>query len=391
MKEYDFNEIIERRYTGSRKWDGTSEFFGTLDVLPMWIADMDFKAPPAVVQAVLDLAANGVYGYPLYTNDFYLSIIAWLKERHAWRIEQEWILRAPGVMPAVSAAILAFTKPGDKVIIQTPVYPAFFDCIIKNGRQVAENKLLVEAGRYVMDLGQLELLMQGGAKVLLLCSPHNPVGRVWTLRELFELGKLCERYDVLVLSDEIHADMVFAGHKHTPLAAVSKELAQRVITFMAPSKTFNIPGFYTAFAVVSKEGLRQKLKAMLEALEIDKANLMGIAAATAAYQHGAAWLNDLLLYLAGNALYIERYIKENIPQIAVTAQEGTYLLWLDFSCLGLSQLELCDFLIKEAKVALSNGAVFGQDGFMRLNFGCPRALVKEGLTRISEAIERYYK
>lgn len=388
MKEYDFAELIERRQSGSRKWDGVAEFFKTSDVLPMWIADMDFKAPPAVMQAVLALGESGVFGYPLYTREFYLSIMTWLKKRYDWQIEREWILRSPGVMPAVCAAILAFTVPGEKVIIQTPVYPAFFDCITKNGREAALNALLVEDGRYVMDLISLEKIMQDGARVLLFCSPHNPVGRVWTKDELCELGRLCERYDVLILSDEIHADLAFAGHVHTPFAAISQNLLQRTITFMAPSKTFNIPGFYTAFAI-AEERLSAPLKAMLEALEIDKVNLMGIAAATAAYQHCEPWLCDLLSYLSGNAFYMEQFIRKNIPQVKFTVHEGTYLRWLDFRNLGFTHEELGRFLTKEAKVALSDGLVFGQSGFMRMNFGCPRALLTEGLTRIAEAIQKY--
>jgi cystathionine beta-lyase len=384
---YNFDDVIERRNTGSRKWDGTDEFFGSSDVLPMWIADMDFKAPPAVMQAVLNCASQGVYGYPLYMKEFYLSIAEWLKKRQGWSIMGEWILRSPGVMPAVSAAILAFTEPCEKIIIQTPVYPAFFDCIKRNGRQIAENALLVQDGRYVMDLENLEYLMQNGAKTLLFCSPHNPVGRVWTKAELCELGKLCERYDVLILSDEIHADLVLAGNSHTSLAAISPELARRTITFIAPSKTFNIAGFYTAAAIASEERLRNRLRSVLEALEIDKVNMMGIAAAAAAYKGGEQWLNDLLLYLNNNALFIQQFVKENIPELKTFIHEGTYLMWLDFRGLGLAHQELLDFLIKDAKVALSDGLVFGQAGFMRMNFGCPHSLVKDGVNRIAEVVK----
>ncbi|MCE5285239.1 MAG: PatB family C-S lyase [Pelosinus sp.] len=390
-QEYDFNQVVERRHSGSRKWDGNCEFFGTADVLPMWIADMDFKAPPAVMQAVLDCAANGVYGYPLYKEEFYLSIMAWLKKRHGWAVEREWILHSPGVMPAVSASILAFTKTNDKIIIQTPVYPAFFDCIKRNGRQIVENPLLVQDERYVIDFKNLEALLQAGAKMLLFCSPHNPVGRVWTKHELYELGKLCERYKVLILSDEIHSDLVFAGHKHMPLADISPELARRTITFIAPSKTFNIAGFYTAAVIIAEESLRSELQAVLAALEIDKVNMMGIAAATAAYQHGEPWLNELLLYLERNVLYMQQFIRKNIPSIQLTVQEGTYLMWLDFTAIGISHQELLDFLIKEAKVALSDGLVFGQAGFMRINFGCPHSVLNEGLTRIAEAVRRKYE
>lgn len=384
-----FDAVIERRNTASWKWDKMDRVFGTSDLLPMWIADMDFAAPPEVIEAVTRKAQHGIYGYATFPNSFYESIIGWMERRHNWQIEREWISVTPGVVPAISIAVQAFTEPGDSIIIQPPVYPPFFRSVKANKRQLVENPLKFEGGRYVMDFDDLERKLNPSVKMIILCSPHNPVGRVWSQDELTRLAEICLKHNVLLLSDEIHGDLIFKGHKHIPLAMLGQEIAASTITFTAPSKTFNLAGLYTSATVISNPKLREKFNALLEVVAVGEGNVFGIAACEAAYNFGEPWLEELLPYLEANADYIAQFIKDNIPQVKMTKPECTYLAWLDFRELGMDGPQLRNFLIHKAKVGLNDGITFGKegDGFARLNFGCPRSFVEEGLKRIERAIK----
>ncbi|CQR73768.1 Cystathionine beta-lyase PatB [Sporomusa ovata DSM 2662] len=388
---YNFDATISRQGTGCRKWDSLDSVFGRKDILPFWIADMDFATPPGVVEALKEKVEHKVFGYHTRDNSFYKAAIDWEMERHGWGIKQEWLLNTPGVVPSISFAILALTEPGDQIIVQPPIYPPFFACVTKNGRQLIENPLINIDGNYVLDFDDLERKMSPKVKMLLLCSPHNPVGRVWTKEELSRLAEICLRHNVLIISDEIHADLVYSGHKHIPLSFLGSEVAQSTITFLSPSKTFNIAGTYTSFAVIPNEIHRRKFAQLMDALHLDSGNLFGITAAEAAFRTGGPWLDELLAYLESNAEFLVNYVKSNIPSISTTVPQGTYLAWLDFNKSGIHTSELHHFLIHKAGLGLNAGATFGTQGtgFARLNFGCRRTLLAEGLFRLETAMKKF--
>lgn len=386
-KNVNFDEVINRCGTGSRKWDNAAAVFGAQDVLPMWIADMDFTAPPAVVEALKSKVEQQVYGYYIRDEAVYQAAASWLERRHGWEAAHEWVINANGVVSSINIAILALTAPGDQIIIQPPIYPPFFSSVSKNGREIVENPLKYENGNYYFDFADLEKKLTPRVKMLLLSSPHNPVGRVWTKDELQQLGEICLRHNVIIISDEIHGDLVFQGHKHIPLATLSPELAKQTITCISPSKTFNLAGLYTSFMVIPDREKRREISILLEKLDISRSNLFGLAAAQAAYESGDDWLDALLVYLEGNADFLVQYITANIPEVRVSKPEGTYLAWLDFRGL-FNAADVQPFLIQQAKVGLNDGSTFGKqgEGFARLNFGCPRALLQEGLDRIARAM-----
>jgi cystathionine beta-lyase len=384
--KYDFDRVIERRGTDSDKW----QVYGA-EVLPMWVADMDFLAPPQVIDALVKRAQHGVFGYPMHPDPYYEygSMIDWMRTRHGWNIKRKWITHSPGVVTALNLAVNAFTQPGDKIIVQPPVYPPFFSIVKNNGRQLVFNPLRTENGYYRMDLADLEKRIDSRTKALMLCSPHNPVGRVWTREELAALGEICLRKNVLIFSDEIHSDLILRGAKHTPLATISPELAEITITLIAPSKTFNIPGLFTSALIIPNPKLRAQFNHMLENMALNSSNIFGMVGLEAAYRHGAEWLDELLVYLQGNIDFTIRFFKERVPQIKITCPEGTYLLWLDCRDLGLGHDALRDLFLKQAQVALNEGHTFGAggEGFMRMNIGCPRSVLQEGLERIERAVK----
>ncbi len=387
--KYDFDSIIDRRGTSSVKWDYLDRVFKNTEVIPMWVADMDFTAPQPVIDVIIERAKHGVYGYTEKPSSFYHSAAEWLKRRHSWVIDSRWITVCPGVVPTLNFCILAMTEPGDKVLLQSPVYPPFFASIRNNGRVLVDNPLKLQGDQYVMDYEDLESKLSDGVKLMLLCSPHNPVGRVWSREELLKVGELCTKYDVVIVSDEIHSDLIFSGCKHTPLASLSEKLAERTITCIAPSKTFNIAGFGTSMTITSNESLKNKLDGYLNKLGIEMTNLFGIAALEAAYNQGEEWLDQVLAYLEGNLDFLMDYLNLHIPQIKVARPEGTYLVWLDCRGLEMKQKELVDFFINKAHVGLNDGTPFGpgEEGFMRMNIACPRSVLEEGLNRIKQAIE----
>jgi cystathionine beta-lyase len=383
---FDFDRIIPRAGTGALKWDGRLNVFKTEDVLPLWVADMDFAVPEAVSAALMARAAHPIYGYSLMPDAVYGALIDWLRHRHQWQIERDWILMAPGVVPSLHAAVLAYTAAGEGVIVQPPVYFPFFSAVTGNGRKLIENPLLFEDGHYRIDFEHLERCA-AGARLLLLCSPHNPVGRVWHEDELRELLRIARKHKLVVLSDEIHHDLVFPGVRHVPLATLAGE-GDRIVTAVAPSKTFNIPGLGLSALVVSDSGLREKLQQAFAHLHFGGANPFSTTAFAAAYQHGAAWLEALRIYLAATRDEVARTFAREAPAIRVVEAEGTYLMWLDCRALELDDEAMKRFFVREARVGMSPGALFGQggEGFMRLNLGAPRSVIREAVRRIVAAV-----
>jgi cystathionine beta-lyase len=388
--KYDFDKVVDRTGTESLKWVYPRKVLKVEDAIPMWVADMDFEAPPAVVEAIRNRAAHGVYGYPLIPPSFWQAAIGWLKRRHGWEIRKDWMAKTPGIVPALNYSVRAFTKPGDGVIIQTPVYFPFYHAVENNSRRVVRNPLQFDGRRYTMDLEDLERKLDEGSRMLILCSPHNPVGRVWTRDELEALGRLAKERDLVVVSDEIHADLVYSGHRHHVLAALSSDLADRTVTCIAPSKTFNIPGLSTAVVIASNPKLLGAFKDETERAGFELGQVFGIVGFEAAYSQGDDWLDELLPYLEANVDFMEKFLEERIPGVRLVKPEGTYLALLDCRGLGLESAALNDFFLKKARVYFSDGAMFGEEaaGFVRINFGCPRALLMEALDRIERAVKQ---
>ena len=386
----DFDRIIPRDQTDSVKYDGRAEYFGTADVLPLWVADMDFAAPDAVTQALLTRASHPIYGYSRYPAALFDALIDWLRQRHGWVIERDWILLAPGVVPSLHAAVLAFAEAGEGVIVQPPVYFPFFSAVTTSGRRLVENLLRLQDGRYEMDFDHLEHCAKD-ARLLLLCSPHNPVGRVWKRAELARVLDIAERHDLVVLSDEIHHDLIYPDQQHHVLASLTDNPA-RVVTALAPSKTFNIPGLGLSALIVPDPVRRKGLTRAFDLLHAGNYNPFSSVAFTAGYQHGAAWLNALMVYLAQTRDFVCAFVNQHLPGIRVIEPEGTYLLWLD--CRELCAAREWDdaalkrFCVEQAKVGMSPGMVFGSagSGFMRMNIGTPRAMIEMALRQLAAAL-----
>lgn len=386
---YSFDDIIDREGTACVKWDLRDKVFGNPDVLPMWVADMDFKTPDFITNAVIQRASHPVYGYSYRTEGYYTSIINWMKSHHGWNIERDWISFSPGVVPVLYMATLAFTEPGDKVLIQTPVYPPFFDAVQKNDRQLVFNPLVLKNNRYEIDFEDLDQKLPQ-VKMMIISNPHNPVGRVWTKAELLEIGQLCLKHKVLLISDEIHCDLVFNAYKHIPTASLSPDISDNTITCIATSKTFNTAGLSTSNVIASNKVLREKLDKVIQSVHIDSGNLFGSVASEAAYTHGEEWHKLLIGYLESNVNTVRSFLTEKLPAIKLIEPEGTYLLWLDFRELGMTQPELVRFLIHQARLGLNDGTAFGTDGtgFMRINIGCPKSMLLEGLHRLEAALNK---
>ncbi|HBP38999.1 MAG TPA: cystathionine beta-lyase [Clostridiales bacterium] len=388
MRE-NFDIIYDRKNTDSVKWDCADRFFQGAEVLPMWVADMDFQAPREVTEAIRLRNEQGIYGYTESMPESFRAAFAnWVQRRHGWAVRPEWLCHTPGVVPALYTAVIAFTEPGDRIMIQPPVYPPFCSIIRENGRQPVLNPLKIEGGRYVMDFDDMERQMKSGVKMLILCSPHNPVGRVWERDELLHLGRLCLENDVLLVSDEIHADIVFAGRRHLPAASLSRLIEQKSITCMAASKTFGLAGLITSTAIIPNPQLMARFHHQLQVMGLDSGNVFGITASLAAYRHGEEWLEQLLKYLAGNLLFLKDFLAEHIPQIEFILPEGTYLVWLDCRKLGLSPRNLSAMLTEKAKIGLNEGTAFGCEGagFQRINIACPRSILQECLQRLERAV-----
>lgn len=383
-----FDRDINRDGTNCLKYDGRQSVFGKADIIPAWVADMDFAAPAAVTQALIRRANHPIYGYTLFPDSLYRSVIHWLERRHQWEVQREWIIMCPGVVPSINAAIMAFTEPGDAVIIQPPVYFPFFSAVTLTGRKLVQNPLRFEAGNYTIDFDHLEQCAKT-ARLLLLCSPHNPVGRVWHKQELRRLLEISEKHNLLVFSDEIHADLIYPGHKHHTLASLTRNSAN-IMTAVTPSKTFNIPGLNLSTLIIPDATVRTTITQVLNSMHVSASNPFSIAAFEAAYQEGEAWLEDLLVYLRDTRDCIEAYLAEHISEIKPIKTEGTYLLWLDCHALKMNDTELKRFFIHEADVGMSPGTLFGQEGsgFMRLNMGAPRHTIMKVLENIKKALQK---
>jgi len=386
---YNFDEIIDRRNTNSVKFDLLNFYFGTEDVLPMFVADMDFRTPDFIIDAVKKRAEHPVYGYSFRPDSFNDSIKGCMKRRHEWEIKNGWVAFSPGVMPSVNMCIMAYTNPGDKIIVQPPVYFPFFQAITTNKRQMVYNPLKLVDSRLCMDLDDLKKKIDPEVKMILLCSPHNPGGTLWTKNELEQLAAICLENKILIISDEIHSDLVFKPGKHIPTASISKEIRNITVTCIAPSKTFNTAGLSTSAVIIQHSELFSKYKKMLKQVHVDNGNLFGNLALEAAYTHGDEWLEQCLEYLQHNRDFTIDYIQKNIPQIVPIKPQATYLIWLDCRKLVMTPASLKEFFIKKARVGLSDGAMFGPggEGFQRLNFACPRAILKEGLEKIEKAVK----
>lgn len=385
---YDFDNIIDRKNTASSKWDSLTALYGREDLIPLWVADMDFPAAEPIVEAIKKRMEHPVYGYTFLSDKYYEAVVGWMERRHDWKIEKDWIIYTPGVVPALSICVRAFTEPGDKVIIQSPVYHPFYSVIENNGRELVKNPLKFEDGKYYMDYEDLEKKIDSRTKMLILCSPHNPVGRVWKREELERLADICLKNNILVISDEIHFDIVYKGHRHTVFGSLSEKVAEKCVVLTAPSKTFNIAGLKISNAIIPNEELREKYSLELEKVRIGSPIVGGEEALIAAYNESEDWLDELLVYLEGNRDFFMDYINEKIPELRPVKPEGTYLIWVDCRGLNMEHDELKDFFVNKCRLALNDGMIFGTEGekFMRFNIGCPRPLLKEALDRIEKAV-----
>ena len=384
---YDFDELLERRGTDSVKWDGVRDVWGRDDLLPLWVADMDFRTPPFVMDALQRQLSGGVLGYTRPCADWAPAICDWLLRRHGWQVETGWISFVPGIVRAQALALLCFTRPGDRVAVMNPVYHPFFLVTQRLEREVVFSPLVLRDGHYHIDYARLEQDLDG-CRVLILCNPHNPGGRVWTEDELRRVADICLRRGVMVLSDEIHADLTLPGYRHHPFATVSPQAAAISLTFMAPSKAFNMPGLASSYAIAVDPSIRRRFQTFLEAGEFGEGHMLAYVGCAAAYREGEEWLGQLLAYLQGNIDFTEQFLKERIPAIGMIRPQASYLIFLDCRRLGLPQPELVNLFVDKAHLALNDGTMFGRggEGFMRLNVGCPRSVLRRALEQLEEAV-----
>ncbi len=383
-----FDEVINRKNTGSLKFDGHSMFDMPEDVLPLWVADMDFRVPEAVTERLKELADFGIFGYTMITEEYFEAVKGWFSERFSWDLRREWLAQTPGVVFALSTAVRAYTKPGEGIVIQQPVYYPFSNVIKNNDRVIVNSPLIYEDGRYLMDFEDLdEKLSRPDVTMMILCSPHNPVGRVWTREELEKVAGLCIKHDVMLVCDEIHCDFVYGDRVHTPIASISEEIARNVCVCTAPSKSFNLAGLQISNIFIPNRDKRKLFKKELERVSFGWAGMLGMAACQAAYEKGGPWMDELKEYISANIDYINAFIRENMPEITVVPTEGTYLVWIDLRKLGLTRDEQYDFIVNKAKLWLDTGDMFGEDGegFERLNAACPRSTLEEAMRRLHSA------
>lgn len=385
MKRYDFDEVIPRRGSNSYKWDSAPDG----QVLPMWVADMDFRTAAPITDALERRVRHGIFGYTKVPDAYYDAVVSWFGRNHKFWIDREWILFTTGVVPALSAVIKALTEPGDKVIVQEPVYNCFFSSIRNDGCQAVSNNLIYNDGRYAIDFEDLERKAADPAtKVMLLCNPHNPAGRVWTRRELTRIGEICFRNNVFVISDEIHCDLVYEGHTHLPFASLGEEFLQKSVTCTAPSKTFNLAGIQAANIIAADEGIRQRIDKTLNVNEVCEINVFAIEALIAAYNEGGEWLEQLKTYLAENYEHLQEFFATNFPDLKVLPLEATYLVWVDCKSINIPSAEIARRLLEEGKLWVNEGTIYGAagEGFIRFNIACPRSLLAEGLERFKKVL-----
>lgn len=388
--DYDFDSIIDRRNTDSIKYDFAKERGKPADILPLWVADMDFQTPPCVIDALVEKSRHGIFGYSDTSQDYFEVLRNWFARNFDWQIKPEWLVKTPGVVYAVCTAVRALTNAGDAVLIQQPVYYPFSESVLANGRKLAVNQLIYAEGRYFMDFEDFEnKIVQNNVKLFILCSPHNPVGRVWTKEELIRLGDICAKHGVPVVSDEIHADFIYPGHRHLVFAALKPEFSEITVTCTAPTKTFNLAGLQISNIFIANRNLRFRFMKEIKRSGYSQLNAMGIAACRAAYAGGHEWLTELIAYLTKNLDFVRSFLHENLPKVKLVEPEGTYLLWLDFRGLDLSDEQLDDLMVNKARLWLDSGTMFGAggEGFSRVNIACPRPIVKAALARLYDAVK----
>ncbi len=391
--KYNFDEIIDRKNNHSTKYNELMKKFGTDDVIPLWIADMDFKTAEPIIKAVEEKARHGIFGYVYRPDEYFQSFINWQKKQHNWNVDKELLSFSIGVVPALATLVKQFSEKGDKILIQTPVYSEFYDINHDNGRTVIENKFSEKDGEYFLDLKNLENKLKEQPKLFIFCNPQNPIGHVWTYDELKAIGDLCIKYNVPVVSDEIHADLTLWGNKHIPFASVSEEIAKNTITCTSTGKAFNLAGLQCATVVFNNLQEKQKFDKFWKDLEVHRNNPFNLVATIAAYNEGDEYLSQLKKYLEDNIMFVHNYLKDNIPNIKSNIPQATYLIWLDCRELGLNQKELEEFMLKKAKLGLNPGRAFQKDleGFMRLNSACPRAVLKKAMEQLKNAVNELLK
>jgi cysteine-S-conjugate beta-lyase len=391
--KYDFDRIIPREGTDCIKYDAREWMFKTNDVLPLWVADTDFRTPDFIVNAIKRRTEHEIFGYTFKSDSYYNTVIGWMKRRYNWEVKREWISFSPGVVAGITLAVETFSNPGDKVIVQPPVYFPFFDCVKGTRRKLTENPLKLENGRYTFDFDDLKSKIDKRTKLLLLCNPQNPGGMVWSRNELEMLAGICLENNIMVISDEIHSDLIYKGHTHIPFASLSVEAANHCVVCMAPSKTFNVAGLSSSVVIIPNKRHFVRYERALDVGHLGMGNIFGSVALEAAYVHGDEWIEQLMEYLWNNYLLLEDFLNRNLPKVKVMRPDATYLIWLDFREYGMNDEQLSRFIVEQARVGLNNGARFGTggEGWMRLNIGCPRSVLKEGLERINKAFLAKYR
>jgi cystathionine beta-lyase len=386
MKTYNFDEITDRRGTGALKTDALIERYGRDDLIPLWVADMDFQSGDFITEALINRSKHGIFGYSVTPDGYVSSILNWVKNGHGWDIQKEWLSFIPGIVKGIAFCVMNFTAPGNKVIIQPPVYHPFRIVPQMQHRAIVNNPLIEENGKYRMDLDGLRKVIDKDCKMLILCNPHNPIGITWDKETLEELAEICYEHHILIVSDEIHADMGIFGHKHTPFATVSPQAASNSITFMSPSKTFNIAGIVSSYSIVPDAQLRKKFYDFLHAGELDEGTIFAFTATQAAYENGKDWMQQMLRYIESNILFVDNYLKKNIPQIKAIMPQASFLLWLDCRELNLNHADLIALFVDKANLALNDGEIFGPGGkgFMRMNIACSRLILEQALQKLSK-------
>ncbi|HOG19168.1 MAG TPA: MalY/PatB family protein [Salinivirgaceae bacterium] len=386
----NFDEIINRKNTNCVKHDGMETFIGAKDAIPMWVADMDFRTPKFIIDSIKKRLDHEILGYTFRSDVFYKSIIDWHKKRHGWQLKKEWLSFSPGVVAGFAIAIEQLTDIGDKIIVQPPVYFPFFQTINALNRVTVNNPLKLENGRLNMNFDNLSKVINNKTKAIIISNPHNPGGTVWTKQELLKLNDICLKNNVLVISDEIHADIVYQPHKYTPFASISQEASMNSITVMSHSKTFNTAGLSTSYVFTENKQMLKKYNKLLNTYHLNGGNIFGTEALIAAYNYGEEWLEELISYLSSNIEFVDNYLKQNAPKIKAIIPESTFLIWLDCRELGLDSNKLKDFFYNKAKIAVNEGISFGQggEGFMRLNIGCPRSIVEKAMIQIKQAYDK---
>lgn len=390
MGKYNFDEEIDRRNTNCLKYDFAKERGKQEGILPLWVADMDFRTAPEIIDALVKEAQHGIFGYSEVKDDYFEALYNWFLKHFNWKTEKEWLVKTPGVVFAIAAAVRAFTEEGDGVLLCQPVYYPFMECILDNGRKLVNSQLVYADGNYVVDYEDFEKkIIDNDVKLFLLCSPHNPVGRVWSREELTRIGEICLKHNVLVLSDEIHCDFTYEGYTHTPFASISGAFAQNSIVCTAPSKTFNLAGLQVSNIFIADKEKRKRFKKAVDAAGYSQLNVMGLVAAKAAYTYGEEWLCELKEYLAGNLSFVRDFVRDNLPQITLIEPQGTYLVWLDFHSLNLTLSQLEKLVSEKANLWLDGGFIFGKETeqFQRINIACTRKTLRQALDRLKAAVD----